>query len=90
MQLRENDSKGNISEDIAEEDNEDFDIKQDMKNMRIKNNTLQDGKIIKVGINCPQCHGSFEEVFFLNNHIRVVHRHETTNILKPPNQVERY
>ena len=37
-----NDSKENISEDIAEKDYEDFDIKQEMKNVHIKNNTTND------------------------------------------------
>ena len=35
--------------------------------------------VFKTEVNCPQCHQTFEEVFFLNNHIRFVHGHETTN-----------
>ena len=35
--------------------------------------------VFKTEINCTQCHQSFDEIFFLNNHIRFVHGHETTN-----------
>merc|ERR1712060_786845 len=35
--------------------------------------------VFRTEINCPQCNQSFDEVFFLNNHVRFVHGHETAN-----------